>query len=601
MVGLLPSQQGLLLRWPFLLQLLAAAAMFSNLTTPAAAVSVFRKAPGPCCNHMVMSAVWPNESTAVAATEVYRVEVDQCEVMATTSEDREAESTVLEVLFFAALAGSVCYLVLQSTSTGSKNNGRKEAIALVLVPFTLFELWVLALAVAFMMHPTREFSPDCGYFWRCQALIWYLIVVPLLSGLTVLATLLTAFGAWKVEPALLGCLLVADVVLLLCCGPLVFEGHAQGLCEPRVWWTAAAFTIGFLILLLVTLLLACCLFCCCFVDVSERKFEEPLPAPAPVAAPVFAAAPPPPKREPPPPPPPVAVEEEPAPAISKREEEPELMHPQLPEPPPPELPPPEPEVYYSLPEAAPPPTVTFEPEPQFVQQPATIPVTSRIFEQPRSSREPSGPAVVISETIYTGPVLHAEPIVPAAPPPQPVAQVRTLPPVISEVFVHTPVPQAPVEYVVQPPTFIGTQETLRSSSEIRVVDVATLPPTYGGTLLQQSPPTLFDILDRNHDGVLTQDELSFRQQPPRVVDVATLPPTSGSLLLQQQPPMVFDMLDRNHDGLLTRDELRGDSSLVVPTTALENPFASGGTTWANGSMGDSMGFVAPFSPSRPPA
>jgi len=96
---------------------------------------------------------------------------------------------------------------------------------------------------------------------------------------------------------------------------------------------------------------------------------------------------------------------------------------------------------------------------------------------------------------------------------------------------------------------------------------------------------LFDMLDRNHDGVLTQDELEQAMQaqqhgqqghllfPQPGQPVVSMPSPQSTVVqpsmaqpTRMQPAMgrpddmnqqgdFFDMLDRNHDGVLTQDEL----------------------------------------------
>jgi len=83
---------------------------------------------------------------------------------------------------------------------------------------------------------------------------------------------------------------------------------------------------------------------------------------------------------------------------------------------------------------------------------------------------------------------------------------------------------------------------------------------------------LFDMLDRNHDGVLTADEMAAaRTQQVKVTPVAATVP-----LVMQQPTLIsnqvaeqlFESLDRNHDGFLTREEMM--PTRQVPTKVTQN-------------------------------
>jgi len=117
----------------------------------------------------------------------------------------------------------------------------------------------------------------------------------------------------------------------------------------------------------------------------------------------------------------------------------------------------------------------------------------------------------------------------------------------------------PVQYVVAPAADafdrldrnhdgVLTRDELPGPSYQHVVGPAkyvTMPPVAG--------VDAFDLLDRNHDGVLTRDELPGPSNPQVVAPVR---------YVNMSPVRVadaFDRLDRNHDGVLSRDELPGPS------------------------------------------
>merc|ERR1712014_290109 len=82
---------------------------------------------------------------------------------------------------------------------------------------------------------------------------------------------------------------------------------------------------------------------------------------------------------------------------------------------------------------------------------------------------------------------------------------------------------------------------------------------------------LFDQLDTNHDGVITREEYARLHMQPCPVQLTSVPiaqsyqpagPAMARTVVPAYPVVVapvrqslFDKLDRNHDGVLTRDEL----------------------------------------------
>eukprot|EP00971_Amphidinium_carterae_P247230 4909769-Amphidinium_carterae.1 len=112
-------------------------------------------------------AVWPAENTT-ALPLLSQPAVDPCEFPLVTSEDREAESAVLDMLFKIALLGCIVYLVQLTLQKDARQANRWAGLVMVALPLLLLELWVIFLAISFFSHPTRPSAPDCGYFGRCQ-------------------------------------------------------------------------------------------------------------------------------------------------------------------------------------------------------------------------------------------------------------------------------------------------------------------------------------------------------------------------------------------------------------------------------------------------
>lgn len=88
-------------------------------------------------------------------------------------------------------------------------------------------------------------------------------------------------------------------------------------------------------------------------------------------------------------------------------------------------------------------------------------------------------------------------------------------------------------------------------------------------------PDLFDLADRNHDGVVTEAEFAsaFGAQ-----QTAKPPPQVRSVVMATQqvtrPPDLFDIADRNHDGVVTGAEFAaafGSNAVARPVTTVSPP------------------------------
>jgi len=107
-------------------------------------------------------------------------------------------------------------------------------------------------------------------------------------------------------------------------------------------------------------------------------------------------------------------------------------------------------------------------------------------------------------------------------------------------------------------------------------DVRTETRTYGTTIGSErsigvtpgmSPDQLFDMLDRNHDGVLTRDEIAaLAQRAPQSGTVRSVKVYPPMQVPGPAPPTgdLFDHLDTNHDGKLSPEEFSRFASAAPP-------------------------------------
>lgn len=109
------------------------------------------------------------------------------------SADRNAESTTILVFVFAAL-GTVLGAGLTLERFQGAAHPEKQLMALgvsLSLPWLLAMGWLVQIALQHFSHPAR--GPE-GQHWKCDAAVWYLLLAPIVTALTITSHVLWLCG-----------------------------------------------------------------------------------------------------------------------------------------------------------------------------------------------------------------------------------------------------------------------------------------------------------------------------------------------------------------------------------------------------------------------
>lgn len=202
------------------------------------------------------------------------------------SMDREAQSVTIMVCAIAALlavfAGS---MVAESFQREQERRQLMGLFVCVCLPAMLALGWFMRVGAQHMAHPTRNLPFQC---WQCHALVWYLILAPVMGVLTLPSQILwlvkaqnvneqsapmghlmrnaqseaviSGYEYEEVNRASMSCLqllpqaLVRHCILALEILVTIFGAFlvplGESVCQPELWWGAVALTASTAILLL---------------------------------------------------------------------------------------------------------------------------------------------------------------------------------------------------------------------------------------------------------------------------------------------------------------------------------------------------------------
>lgn len=230
------------------------------------------------------------------------------------SEDRSAECTVI-VVFSLAVLCTICVTVLASsllqtfarTDDYDQTTYRKKMLALVAggsLPWMFLEIWFLSIVHRFFFHPTRLFVGYDTWHLRCDLMVWYLILDPIVNfayfvvgALWVCKVLFgverkslkansydkvnehdpnlknTLNGIFKymTKSYVTYTLLVLELLFALF-GVILynFEGPGGRFCDPQLFWVTTALTMMEIILVVFSALAF--LGCICVIAIARSHW-----------------------------------------------------------------------------------------------------------------------------------------------------------------------------------------------------------------------------------------------------------------------------------------------------------------------------------------
>jgi len=222
--------------------------------------------------------------------------------------DRRAESST--ILTFALMAITMAIATVWALNRFGHLSPEKQAVAVGAaggVPWALTSGWLARIAVRNIAEPTRSFAGDSSEQWQCTALVWYILLAPALTMVTVAIPLLLALKSREAQapmgrmlgrstalaqsaPGLMASsahagatvampfILCIEVVTVLFGAGLVFFGESN-YCQPEVRWAATALAIVTTTVLLLIAILGVCLLAGISAGMplaNEFKFRMPV-------------------------------------------------------------------------------------------------------------------------------------------------------------------------------------------------------------------------------------------------------------------------------------------------------------------------------------
>jgi len=126
------------------------------------------------------------------------VESNPHRALAPNSADRNAESTAILVFVVAAL-GTVIAAGLAAEQLQGAAHPEKRLVAVAVslaAPWLLAMMWLVHVALQHFGHPTRGLA---ARRWQCDAAVWYLLVAPIITALTIISQVVW-FSGIHVQP-----------------------------------------------------------------------------------------------------------------------------------------------------------------------------------------------------------------------------------------------------------------------------------------------------------------------------------------------------------------------------------------------------------------